>query len=173
MITENVFMKAKSPWVLIPLAIATTVGVWLYQKYRLAPSAPWSQNELIREDQTEFKITEFSERKYILLDYFGTWCINCREELPELMKLQDDFQEELKVFLVHEEEAEIMDQFRMQHPELPELLRSSSVFSQSGIHTYPTSYLIRTSDGTTVYSKAGQLTKRDWKVIRKILLEAN
>jgi len=166
-------MKAKSPWVLILLGIAIAGSVWLYQKYRIAPSTPWNHSSLLRENKTELKITELSETKYILLDYFGTWCINCLEEIPELLRFQQDFEQELKIFLVHEEESETIERFRIQHPVLPEILSASAPFNQFGIHTYPTSYLIRTSDGSVVFSKAGQLSKQDWESIRKILNEAH
>lgn len=162
-------MKTKIFWILTPLVIAGIVGIWLFRKYRVAPAAPWKQTELIRENQTKLIISEFSERPYVLLDYFGSWCINCREELPELLKLQNDFRADLKVFIVHEEDPETMEKLRIQQPELPELLKSARPFSRSGIHTYPTSYLIRTTDGAVAFSKAGQLTEHDWKTVKKIL----
>jgi thiol-disulfide isomerase/thioredoxin len=41
-----------------------------------------------------------SDRPYVLLNFFATWCRPCRTELPDLVELQNDPESEIKVLLV-------------------------------------------------------------------------
>jgi thiol-disulfide isomerase/thioredoxin len=46
------------------------------------------------------KLISQSERPYVLLNFFATWCKPCVTELPELVALQNDPKSEVKVLLV-------------------------------------------------------------------------
>lgn len=41
-----------------------------------------------------------SERPYVLLNFFATWCRPCKAELPDLVELQNDPKSETEVILV-------------------------------------------------------------------------
>jgi thiol-disulfide isomerase/thioredoxin len=41
-----------------------------------------------------------SDRPYVLINFFATWCKPCRNELPDLIELQNDTASEVKVLLV-------------------------------------------------------------------------
>lgn len=46
-----------------------------------------------------------SDRPFVLINFFATWCRPCRAELPELVALQNDPQSEVKVLLVSIDKA--------------------------------------------------------------------
>jgi thiol-disulfide isomerase/thioredoxin len=47
-----------------------------------------------------------SDRPYVVLNFFATWCKPCRAELPDLVALQNDEKSEIKVLLVSIDNAQ-------------------------------------------------------------------
>lgn len=58
-------------------------------KLRLA-TAPGSDTAFTAEDGGEMTLEEF-EGKFTLVNFWATWCAPCREEMPQLAALQDEF----------------------------------------------------------------------------------
>ncbi|MGV6850365.1 MAG: TlpA family protein disulfide reductase [Marinibacterium sp.] len=51
---------------------------------------PVSDATFVREDGTDGRLADF-RGKYILLNFWATWCAPCRKEMPHLAELQDAF----------------------------------------------------------------------------------
>lgn len=92
-------MKSKrnsAPWVLLALAVTLSVSSCggatpEYSgdvNYPLAPPEIRSVPLKTLEGK-EFKISE-REGKVLLLNFWATWCIPCIEEMPDLIKLQEE-----------------------------------------------------------------------------------
>ena len=58
-------------------------------KLRLA-EANGSEAAFTGEDGTEMTLAAY-EGKYVLVNFWATWCAPCREEMPQLATLQDEF----------------------------------------------------------------------------------
>lgn len=58
-------------------------------KLRLA-TAPGSDTAFTSQDGGEMTLAEY-EGKYTLVNFWATWCAPCREEMPQLAALQDEF----------------------------------------------------------------------------------
>ena len=56
----------------------------------------------------------FSELKgkVIILNFFTTWCTYCKIEMPDLLKLQEKYGEELQVILIHVPDGETEEDAR-------------------------------------------------------------
>lgn len=71
-----------------------------------AELAPWSQNDkgmpyLLFD--TEGSPMTFSDLKgkVVYLNFFTSWCPPCKQELPDILKLQQTYGDELAVVLIH------------------------------------------------------------------------
>ena len=58
----------------------------------IGPSEPAPQVELSSLEGQRLKLSDFHGR-VVLLNFWATWCGPCRAEIPELNKLQRDFEE--------------------------------------------------------------------------------
>jgi thiol-disulfide isomerase/thioredoxin len=59
-----------------------------------------SQIPFSAPDGTEFKLSDFKDQ-YVLLNFWATWCVPCRKEMPDLNALSEAFSDKgLKVITV-------------------------------------------------------------------------
>jgi thiol-disulfide isomerase/thioredoxin len=65
---------------------------------------------IINDNTTRKKLTDF-EGKYIILDFFGTWCIPCIKALPHLTEIQNNYKKTISVVLVSTEEINDLTRF--------------------------------------------------------------
>jgi thiol-disulfide isomerase/thioredoxin len=71
-----------------------------------ATPAPWSTNDkgtpylLFDTDDSPMTFSDL-KGKVVYLNFFTSWCPPCKEELPDILKLQQAYSEELTVVLIH------------------------------------------------------------------------
>lgn len=82
----------------------------------------------LQDESKQVSLADFKD-KVVLVDVWGTWCPPCRSTIPELVKLQDKFADQLAVVGVnfeqpqggggmasYEETKTLLDQFLQQQP---------------------------------------------------------
>lgn len=79
-----------STLLLVIMVLGYLAYTYIYKapKYTDGEAVADFQTELI--DGTPFKLSEM-QGKYVLLDFWGSWCGPCRMESPALVKLYKDF----------------------------------------------------------------------------------
>jgi thiol-disulfide isomerase/thioredoxin len=55
------------------------------------------------------KIIDENHDHAMLINVWATWCIPCREEFPELVKIANDYKDEVRVIGISLDEPEILD----------------------------------------------------------------
>lgn len=97
-----------------------------------------------------FKLSDY-QGKYVLLDFWGSWCAPCRSELPYLVQLEHNFRDEMVVVSVALEKSpdnwiQIVEKFGMnwetQIVEESSIVMLSPIARTYGVSEIPTKFLI-------------------------------
>jgi thiol-disulfide isomerase/thioredoxin len=84
--------------------------------------------------------------KVVLVNFWATWCPPCREEIPDLIKLQEQYEDHLLIIGVSSDTGpvEVVSKFaadhRMNYPIVMETEELGKVFS--GIYALPTTFML-------------------------------
>ena len=90
--------------------------------------------------------------KVVLVNFWATWCPPCREEIPELVKLQDTYKNQLQIIGVSEDEdvpPEAVRSFaRGMHVNYPLVIVSRELEKEfGGVPALPTSFIVSKEGG--------------------------
>lgn len=99
--------------------------------------------------------------KWVLVNFWATWCPPCLAELPELNRLQKTHQDMVVIGIAMDyRSGKQVAQFVKQHGiSYPVVLGSSKIVAQIGdLDVLPTSYLYSPA-GEQVSSQAGEITQ--------------
>lgn len=82
--------------------------------------------------------------KVVVLDFWATWCPPCREELPSIEKLRQEFAGQVQFFGINDEDSGTVKDFLRKHAyELPVLMDGKrQVHRQYGVSAIPTMLII-------------------------------
>jgi thiol-disulfide isomerase/thioredoxin len=134
------------------------VGIFIYQRYRVAPTLLLPEIQL---SDLQGKSVKPESGKPTLLIFFGTWCRDCRKELPVLAKLEADIKSKnIQVILVSDEENTVLQEFSSSIPLSFKLCKLEGSFKENKIYTLPTSYLF-CSNGSVFRKQTGAI---DWTI---------
>lgn len=141
--------------ILLVLLVIGYVAYHFYKKpkYINGETAPQFSAQML--DGTEFSLSDM-KGKYVLLDFWGSWCGPCRAENPSIVKLYDKFNgktftdgsgfEVVSVAIENNEKrmkkAIAKDDLKWKY-HIPQLDRfKSPIVLQYGVNEIPTKYLI-------------------------------
>ena len=150
-------IKQRLIFVGLVLALLST-GIFIYQRYRVAPSLLLPEIQL---SDLQGNSVKPASGKPTLLIFFGTWCRDCRKELPVLAKLEAELKNKnIQVILVSDEENAVLQDFSSSIPLSFQLCKLKGSFKENNIYTLPTSYLF-CSNGSIFRKQTGAI---EWTV---------
>ncbi|MFH1194980.1 MAG: TlpA disulfide reductase family protein [bacterium] len=100
--------------------------------------------EVISTEGHQIKLSLLNDR-YVLIDFWGTWCHGCIAEFPSIMKMKDSFPEsELTVIgLAAYDDEEKLNKFLKEKPlNYSNALIDTTVVEAYGIESFPATFLI-------------------------------
>jgi len=111
--------------------------------------------------------------KVVILNFWATWCAPCRREIPELIKLQDEFEGVLEVIGVSldEEGFEVVRPYAEQREiNYPVILDDYSYGDKlGGIYMVPTTFIID-REGMITARRVGEISREDiYPLLEKLL----
>ncbi|MEM7485342.1 MAG: TlpA disulfide reductase family protein [Bacteroidota bacterium] len=121
-------------------------------------------------------ILNFEEKKgrVILLNFWATWCPPCIAELPSLVKLYADYQDEVVfAFVANDDQDKVVSLLNKKGYEFPVFFEATDIPSVLSHKSIPTTYVIGKS-GKIVVAEHGAA---DWNsentrnLLNKLLLE--
>ncbi len=136
---------------LIFVPIIAFVLFYMHTKYSEANSgeqAPDFEATLI--DGTSFRLSDL-KGKYVLLDFWGSWCPPCRKENPKLVTLYEKYSDKLTIVTValekderHWRKAAEKDGFVWKHQIVNQnkFVMLSSIARKYGVSEIPAKFLI-------------------------------
>lgn len=133
-------MKKALPVLFALLLVA--VAAWFYKAYKTVPSLPADEHAFISEQGKNIKFQDLKGR-YVLINYFQTWCGSCVRELPSIDALQAKIgKDKLTVLIVSDEPMEEILRFKEKYCNTLDYYHTDKSFSELGIRVFPTTYLL-------------------------------
>jgi len=77
-------------FLLLPLAIMALVLIWKLRKPENNQGKKAPEFSAVLEDGSEFNLSDL-RGKYVLLDFWGSWCPPCRRDNPNLVELYSKY----------------------------------------------------------------------------------
>jgi thiol-disulfide isomerase/thioredoxin len=149
------FVGLLAALILLPLASSCFAQLPVIRFVRDPDPAPeFKLKELAGNDLT----LEASRGKVVLLNFWATWCGPCREEIPELVALQNRYKDRLQIIglvVDDDDEKEIRRVIESQRINYPVALADPETrFAYGGIAALPTVFVIN-AQGRVVQKHVG------------------
>ena len=130
----------------------------------VALTAAWAQAADFRVTDTNGKTHTLSgyKGKWVLVNYWATWCPPCLEEIPDLIALHENKKNNLVVIGVamdYRDPKQVTDFAEGLFVDYPIVLGNPEIVSQIGpVQGLPTTYLFN-PDGKMVAQQVGMITR--------------
>ena len=98
--------------------------------------------------------------KVAIFNFWATWCAPCRAEIPDLVKLQDQYKDQLVIIGVLSEDepgphvSRFAADYKINYPIVPETKELAAAFP--GIYALPTTFMVG-PDGKMMQKHIGQI----------------
>lgn len=152
-------MSATKIYTLLGFFIVFLIGMYLYNKYNVAPKIDISKLEIVDETSQKFDIKSLICKKVIVC-FYASWCPNCIDELTVLNKIKNEKLADITILAITDEPMEKLISFK-EKKEYPFIfLKLTKSFNQIGVFSIPTVYLLNTKN-EIVYDNVGYVNWED------------
>ncbi len=152
-------MSKKQTYIILIIAILGVIGLYFYNKYKVAPKINISKLEVLTSDSVKINITSLKGKKVIIC-FYASWCPNCIEELKILNTIKHSELKNIEIVAITDEGIRKLNQFKTKTNYSFMFLTLTTSFSQININSIPTTYLLNTK-GEIVYNKVGYISWED------------
>jgi len=110
--------------------------------------------------------------KVVIFNFWATWCVPCRTEIPDLIKLQTQYKDHLVIIGVLSEDepgpnvSRFAVDYKMNYPIVPETKELLAAFT--GIYALPTTFMVG-PDGRMMQKHVGQIRPAQIELETRVL----
>ena len=151
-------MSKKTTYIIILIALFGVAGLYIFNKYRVAPTIEISKLNVVDQDTNKFDITSLKGKK-VIVSFYASWCPNCIEELQVLNSIKNSKLADIEVLAITDESIEKLVAFKTKTQYPFTFLTLTGTFPEIGINSIPVTYLLNTK-GEIVYNNVGYI---EWK----------
>jgi peroxiredoxin len=151
--------SGKRVGIFMALVLAGLLGLYLYKKYRIAPSIPLLEQQVIDAAGNKSDLSAY-KGKALIISYYASWCGDCIKEMKELNSVKAEALPDVEVICITDEPAEKLISFQQSRGFPFAFYRIGRSFHELGIHTIPVTYLVD-KKGEVVYNKVGVVKWKD------------
>ena len=118
--------------------------------------------------------------KVVIVNFWATWCAPCRAEIPDLVKLQTQYKDQLVIIGVLSEDepgphvSRFAADYKINYPIVPETKELAAAFP--GIYALPTTFMVG-PDGKMMQKHIGQIRpaqiELETRVLAKLPVDAD
>ena len=152
-------MSATRIYTLLGFFIAFLIGMYVYNKYNVAPQIDISKLEIIDEASQKFDIKSLKGKK-VIISFYASWCPNCIDELEVLNKIKNEKLADITVLAITDESLEKLTSFKEKKQYPFTFLKLTKPFNDIGVFSIPTVYLLNTNN-EIVYDNVGYINWED------------
>lgn len=141
------------------LVVGGLIGLYMYKKYRVAPTIPLLSQEVFDEQNTKIDLASF-KGKPLIISYYASWCGDCIKELKELNEVKEANLKGITIICITDETQDKLISFKTKRNFPFKFYRINKSFDEMGIHSIPVTYLVN-AKGEMVYNKVGAVQWKD------------
>lgn len=147
---------------IVLLLLAASVGLFLYNRFRIPPTMQLS--EIVIEDVNGTPVNiESLKGKPIVINFWGTWCGPCVYEMPMFKQMTEKYKGKVHFLFVSDETKEKVMAFE-RNRKFGLNYYFSGAFSSMGIHSIPVTYFFK-PDGSLHLKNNGVLDENAMNAI--------
>ncbi len=141
------------------IVVVLLLSFYFYRKYRVAPAIDLKSLPLY-ELNGDLAGADYFKSKKAVLCFSASWCGSCIKELNEIKKVKNTYLNDVDVIVISDETVDKIESFR-ERRQLPfKFLRLGKSFSDIGINSIPTTYLLN-ADGKIKKETVGYINWTD------------
>lgn len=159
-------MTSKKASILLFILIAGILGLYFYNKYRVAPSVELQSLPIITESGESFNWEAIKGRK-VIVSFYASWCGDCLKELKILSSVKSAELNDVDVLAITDESIEKMIDFKTRKQYPYTFLKLKKSFNEIGIYSIPTTYIVNTK-GEITLKTVGYIDWKDASTIHRI-----